>query len=94
MKLMVIYRQKSDHARSVYEFVETIHRRYPDKTVTELEIDTRQGAAEANLYSVTKYPAVIVTGLDGRVLGMWEGLPLPLIDEVMGVVVELEPTAV
>jgi thiamine phosphate synthase YjbQ (UPF0047 family) len=88
MRLAVIYRQNSDHARSVYEFKEMMRRRYPDKQITEYELDTRDGAAEAHLYGVVSYPAIIVTANNGKVLGAWEGLPLPLIDEVAGLLLE------
>jgi hypothetical protein len=94
MRLVVIYRQKSDHARPIYELIEMLRRRYPDKRVEELEIDRRDGAADATLYGVTRYPAMIATSLDGRILGMWEGLPLPLIDEVAGSLLEQQGATV
>lgn len=94
MRLIVIYREKSDHARAVYEFKEMLRRRYPDKTVSEIDPDTREGAAEANLYGVVRYPAIIATAYDGRVLGFWEGEPLPLVDEVAGSIIELQTTTV
>jgi hypothetical protein len=94
MRLVAIYRQKSDHARIVYEFIETLRRRYPDKHVEELEIDSREGAAEAILYGVVQYPALIATSMDGRVLGVWEGVPLPMIDEVAGMLLVQQPTTV
>lgn len=94
MRLTVIYRPDSEHARSVYEFIEMVRRRYPDKPITELNIDSREGAAEASLYGVVQYPAIITTAFDGAMLGMWEGTPLPLIDEVVGTVVELSSASV
>lgn len=94
MRLLVIYREKSDHARAVYEFKEMLRRRYPDKILSELDADTREGAAEASLYGVVRYPAIIATAYDGRVLGFWEGDPLPLVDEVAGAVIELQSTSV
>lgn len=78
----------------MYEFIEMMRRRYPDKTIEELDIDTREGAAEASLYGVTQYPAIIATSFNGMVLGMWEGLPLPLIDEVAGAVIEYQGATV
>lgn len=90
MGLVALYRVNSEQARPVYEFVEMMRRRYPGKTIKELDIDTRDGSAEASLYGIVSYPALISTSLDGRVLGIWEGLPLPLIDEVVGSIVELQ----
>ncbi len=90
MGLVALYRINSEQARPVYEFIEMMRRRYPGRTIKELDIDTRDGSAEASLYGVVNYPAIISTSLDGRVLGIWEGLPLPLIDEVVGSTVELQ----
>lgn len=94
MRLVALYRKNSEHARPMYEFIEMMRRRYPDKTIEELDIDTRDGAAEASLYGVTQYPAIIATSFNGMVLGMWEGLPLPLIDEVAGAVIEYQGATV
>lgn len=94
MKLVVLYRNNSEHARPVYEFVEMLSRRYPGKRIDELDLDTREGAAEATLYGVTRYPAMIATANDGHVLSMWEGLPLPLIDEVAGFLLEQQGVTV
>lgn len=94
MRLVALYRTNSEQARPVYEFIEMMRRRYPDKIIVELDIETREGAAEASLYGVMQYPAIIATAFDGRVLGMWEGIPLPLIDEVAGMVIELQSAPV
>jgi len=90
MRLTVLYRERSDHARVVDEFIEMLGRRYPGRTATKLDIDTREGAAEASLYGVVQYPAFIVTSYDGVVIQQWEGLPLPMIDEVAGMIVDQE----
>ena len=84
MKLLVLYRDKSDHAREVLDFKETMRRRYPEREVTLMDIDTRDGAAEAVLYDVVRYPAVLVLDDIGRVNYLSQGMPMPLIDEVLG----------
>jgi hypothetical protein len=88
MVLVALYRKNSEQERPVIEFLEMLSRRYPGKKIVELDIDTREGATEATLYGVMQYPAMLVTANDGRVMGMWEGLPLPLIDEVAGLLLE------
>lgn len=92
MRVMLLYRQRSDHARPVYEFIEMMRRRYPDTKIIEMDIETRQGAAEASLYGIMQYPGILVTGDDGRMLGLWEGLPMPLIDEVVSLLLEHQGT--
>jgi hypothetical protein len=94
MVLVALYRKNSEQERPVYEFLEMLRRRYPGKPVVELDIDTRDGAAEANLYGVMQYPALLVRSLDGHIQGMWEGVPLPLIDEVAGLMLEQQGSSV
>ncbi len=94
MRLTVLFREHSEHARAVSEFVEMLSRRYPGRTATLLDIDTREGAAEASLHGVVQYPAFIVTSFDGVVIQQWEGLPLPLIDEVAGMILEQQAVSV
>ncbi len=94
MVLVALYRMNSEHARPVYEFLEMLRRRYPGKPVVELDIDTREGAAEASLYDVVQYPALLVRSLDGHIQGMWQGEPLPLIDEVAGLLLEQQGPSV
>lgn len=94
MRLTVLYRDNSEHARAVTDFVEMLSRRYPGKTATLLDIDTREGSAEATVHGVVQYPAMLLISYDGRVMQQWEGLPLPLLDEVAGQIVEHQATPV
>ena len=94
MRLTILYRDSSEHARSVTDFIEMMRRRYPDKKPELIDIDTRVGAAEASLHGVVQYPALIVTSFEGRVLQQWEGLPLPLLDEVAAMMLESQGAAV
>lgn len=93
MRLTILYKENSDHTRDVLEFVEMLRRRYPGKKAELLDVETRAGATEASLHSVSQYPALIITSYEGRVMQMWEGLPLPVIDEVGGQLTDssLEP---
>jgi len=47
-----------------------------------MDIDSRDGAEMAKLYGVTQYPAIIAMASDGQMQKMWQGLPLPLINEI------------
>jgi hypothetical protein len=94
MRLTIIYRDNSEHARPVTDFLEMLRRRYPDKKPEILDIDTRIGASMATLHGISQYPALIVTSFEGRVLQQWEGLPMPLIDEVAGMMLETQGATV
>jgi hypothetical protein len=47
-------------------------------------LSTRDGAATATIYDITDYPAIMALADDGRPLNIWQGRPLPLMDEVAG----------
>ncbi len=49
-----------------------------------VNIDTREGISTATLYDVTSYPAVMVLRDDGAMQHLWQGIDLPLVDEVEG----------
>ena len=81
MKVHVIYRDDSDHARAVIDFM----RDYQRQTGRELETidpDSAQGAQFCRTYDIVEYPSVIATSDNGVLQNLWRGLPLPLINEL------------
>jgi hypothetical protein len=69
----------------VESFVRDFQSRYEVGSKLELvSLNTRDGAATASLYDVMNYPAILALNGDGSVLNMWEGMPMPLMDEVAG----------
>lgn len=83
MKVVILYRSNSDHARAVEEYIHDFRRQYPEKSLTVLDLDTKDGAATAARYDAVRYPAVIATADDGIMLNMWQGENLPLKNEVL-----------
>lgn len=83
MKLTVLYRPQSEFARIVEEFVRDFERTR-HQSVKLVSLDTREGADMARLYDVVQYPAIMATQDDGRLLKVWQGETLPLMDEVAG----------
>lgn len=82
MKALVLYRSRSDHGRKVDEFARDYQRR-TGKELDLMEIDTRDGQAKAKVYDITQYPAVLaVKESDGQLLQLWQGLPLPTINDI------------
>lgn len=84
MKLLVLYRPKSEHATPVESFVRDLeHQHDVGNKISMVSVETREGAATAALYGVWDYPALVAVADDGRVLNMWQGESLPLMDEVV-----------
>ncbi len=57
-------------------------RQYPDKQIEQLDLDTREGAETAKLYDVTRYPAILAIANDGGLVQLWQGMPLPLRNDI------------
>jgi hypothetical protein len=82
MKLVIMYRARSEHGRKVEAFIREFKDRYEGPRVEVLDIDSREGVAMASLYDIVQYPAILATRNDGAILKVWEGTNLPLMDEV------------
>lgn len=82
MKVLVLYRPNSEHARIVEEFIHDFQHRNPSYGIEAQSVDTRDGAASASLYDIMEYPALLALRNDGYIQIAWQGIPLPLIDEV------------
>ena len=81
MKVVALYHPKSEHGGVVEDYA----RDYKNSHGRLLELkslETREGAAIASLYDITSYPALLALAGDGTVQGVWQGLPLPLMNEL------------
>ena len=82
MKVVVLYKPKSEHARLVEEFIDNFRRNEPDKKIELQDVDSRSGSAMATIYDVVQYPAVVATTDNGEPIQMWQGEMMPLVSEV------------
>lgn len=81
MKVMVVYKTESDHARVVTDWLRDF-RRQTGKVLEEVDPETREGAAFCRAYDIVEYPSLIALD-DSSVLQMlWRGPLLPTISEV------------
>lgn len=81
MKIVAIYKEQSDHARQVREFLAEFERR------VGVEIEVRDPEDWNNqfflqAYDIVEYPTIIALSDGGSMLQMWRGKILPTIDEV------------
>ena len=85
MKLLVFYRQNTEHTRGVEEYLHdlTTSHDVDENDVTVIDPDTEAGSASAVLYDILSFPGLVVTSNDGRYIQGWSG-GLPLMDELMG----------
>lgn len=82
MKVLILYRPRSEHGREVEEFVRDFKALHGNNRVDELDVDSRDGVAMASLYDIMQYPAILALRDDGSVLKSWEGGMLPVMNEI------------
>lgn len=81
MRVVVVYKDDSEHARPVIEFLR-FYRQVTGRDLETLEPETRDGIGFCSTYDIMMYPTVIALADDGRMLHKWAGLPLPTVNEV------------
>lgn len=81
MRVAVVYRQESDHAREVLSFLHDFARQ-TGHVIEEINPDTRDGADLCRVYDIVEYPTIIALSDNGQLQHMWRGRPLPTISEV------------
>lgn len=81
MKVVIIYKNESDHARSVLDFLRDFERQ-TGRTIETLDPETTSGELFCRAYDIVEYPTVIAISDNSAMQNMWRGLPLPTISEV------------
>lgn len=81
MKTYIVYKEESDHARTVIDFLRDFERR-TSKKIETVNPESREGDATCRTYDIVEYPTIFATDDNGILQTQWRGLPLPTIDEV------------
>ena len=81
MRIVVVYRDASDHGREVREYVDDFKRQTGLK-IEVMDPDSGRNEFFLQAYDIVEYPTTLTIADDGRLLQMWRGRPLPLFDEV------------
>ena len=86
MRVVVLYRPRSDHGRVVEAFIRDFKYQHEFDTnhLEVKDVDTRDGGAMASLYDVMAFPAILVLADDGSLVKDWQGDNLPLMEEIIG----------
>ncbi|MEK7626539.1 MAG: hypothetical protein AAB423_04305 [Patescibacteria group bacterium] len=82
MRVLVIYRPVSEHARVVDDFIRDFKRRVHDANFEIIDMDTREGISLLSLYDIPQAPAIIALREDGQMIESWTGQSMPLINDV------------
>jgi hypothetical protein len=78
MRVVILYRPNSEHARVTEEFIHNLTSRYPGIEPEVMNLDTRAGAGMAADYDIMQYPGMLVLMDDGSIQKEWQGTVNPL----------------
>lgn len=81
MRVVVVYKYESDHAREVLDYLRDFSRQ-TGHSIEEINPDTSDGVGFCRTYDIVEYPTVLAISDDGQLQNMWRGRPLPTISEV------------
>lgn len=81
MRTFVVYKDASDHAREVIDYLRDF-KRQTGKDLEVIDPDTREGSALCATYDIVEYPTIVALDSNGVLQNMWRGRPLPTISEV------------
>lgn len=81
MRVVIVYKNESDHARDVLDYLRDFERQTGHKIDT-LEPESPDGIQFCQAYDILEYPTVIALSDDSHMQNRWSGLPLPTISEV------------
>ena len=87
VKLLILYSPNTEFATDVEAFADAFRRQHDimgSRKIELVSVNTRDGAATASLYDIMAFPSILALADDGQVLNAWQGMPLPLQDEVAG----------
>ncbi|MBQ3275240.1 hypothetical protein IJH46_02345 [Candidatus Saccharibacteria bacterium] len=86
MRTVVVYKEFSDQAREVFEWIDQFEKR-TGRTVEQLDPETPEGEIFCSARDILQFPAVVVCDDDGKTYEQWIGQPMPQIDTVVAYVV-------
>lgn len=81
MRVVVVYKEESDYAREVSDYLRDFTRQ-TGHTLETLDPDTRDGADFCRAYDIVEYPSIVALSDNSVMQNMWRGRPLPTISEV------------
>ncbi|CAN5416904.1 hypothetical protein BH10PAT4_BH10PAT4_4670 [soil metagenome] len=81
MRVVVVYKDESDYARNVLDFLRDF-KRQTGRELQTLEPDSAEGESFCRAYDIVEYPTIIALSDNSIMQNTWTGMPLPTISEV------------
>ena len=83
MRIIVVYKEFSEYAREVTEWISEFEHRSGHEVET-LDPEMPDGETFCVARDIVRYPTIVVADTEGKTYESWSGTPLPVIDEVLG----------
>jgi hypothetical protein len=81
MRVVIIWRDDTDYARTVIDWLRDFEAR-TGKMPESLSPDEPEGESLCRAYYVVEYPTIMALDVDGSLLQMWRGTEMPRISDV------------
>ena len=81
MRTIIIFKEESDHAREVFDYLRDFSRQ-TGRVLETMDPDTRDGSSFCRVYDIVEYPSIVALDDNGSLQNLWRGRPLPTISEV------------
>jgi hypothetical protein len=81
MRIVILYRPRSEHEGSVISYTQE-YKRVKRVELELVSLDSREGSEIARLYGITQYPAVLALAENGSLQKFWQGEMLPTMNEL------------
>jgi len=81
MRVVAIWRDNTDYARSMIEFLRELEHRL-GKAPESLDPDSPEGESLARSYDIVEYPSILAIDDSGKLVQLWHGTMLPKMDDV------------
>jgi hypothetical protein len=81
MRVVVIYKEATDYARQVTDYIADFKRQTGHDLET-MNPESLEGISFTRTYDILEFPTVIALSDSGQLQNQWRGLPLPTISEV------------
>lgn len=81
MRVVVIYKEETDYARQVTDYLFDF-KRQTGRELETLDPESAEGISFCSTYDILEYPTIVALSDGGQLQNMWNGLPLPTISEV------------
>ncbi len=79
MRTICIFRDNQDYTRTVTDWLENFYRQTGKKIET---MDPDENTGFCTTYDIVEYPTIVAIDDSGKLVAIWRGRNLPLINEV------------